>query len=371
MLWWIITGVLAAILLLLLYSFIGTFVFGVFVYYAARPLYRRLRVKIESRGVAAAAALFAFELPFLAVTGYLLLLAIRELERYAGAGAGLIAWFLPIPPGEIEEAIADPVAYVASFNLSTLTDVITTGEEVLMPVATFALHLSLAVAMAFYLLKDGHRVAAWFQREVGEDSSLRLYAWLVDRDLQVAYYGNIRTVVAVAMLAIVIYNGLNLIAPRGLTIPIPNVLALLTGVATIVPIVVGKIVYVPLAVYLGSIAVDIDPSTLWFPILVALVALVVLDVLPITVIRPYLAGESTHRGLMMFSYIFGGLLFGWYGVFLGPLVLVATIHLLRVGFSELAHGDQITAAVTTAPQLGSLPPPEKQVAENTSSAPDE
>lgn len=376
LLWWTITAVLAGILLLLLHSFIGTFVFGVFIYYAARPLYRRLRVKIGSRGVAAAAALFAFELPFLAVTGYLLLLAIRELERYAGAGADLIAWFLPVAPDEIERAIADPMAYAASFDLSTLADVVTTGEDVLMPVATFALHLALAVALAFYLLRDGDRIADWFRREVGEDSSLWLYASLVDRDLQVAYYGNIRTVVVVAMLAIVIYNGLNLVAPPGLNIPIPNVLALLTGAATIIPIVVGKVVYVPLTVYLGAIAIEADPATLWFPVLVALVALLVLDLVPIMVIRPYLAGESTHRGLMMFAYIFGGLLFGWYGVFLGPLVLIATIHVLRVGLSELAHGEPVTAEVTTAPALGSMPgskqePPGEAVTEKADPAPDE
>lgn len=360
LLWWTITAVLAGILLLLLHAFIGTFVFGVFVYYAARPLYRRLRVDIDRRGVAAAVALFAFELPFLAVTAYLLLLAVRELERYAGAGADLIAWFLPVAPAEIERAIADPAAYAASFDLSTLADVVTTGEAVLTPVATFALHLSLAVALGFYLLRDGDRLAGWFRQEVGEDSSLWLYATLVDRDLQVAYFGNIRTVVVVAMLAIASYNGLNLIAPPGLKIPIPNVLALLTGAATIIPIIVGKVVYVPLTVYLGAIAIESDPSTLWFPVLVALVALIVLDLVPIMVIRPYLAGESTHRGLMMFSYIFGGLLFGWYGVFLGPLVLIATIHVLRVGLSELAHGDPITAEVTTGPGLGSMPRAERQ-----------
>lgn len=376
LLWWTITAVLAGILLLLLHSFIGTFVFAVFVYYAARPLFRRLRVKIESRGLAAAVTLFAFELPFLAVTGYLLLLAIRELERYAGAGAELIAWFLPVPPAEIERAIADPTAYAASFSLSTLADVFTAGEEVLMPIATFALHFSLAVALAFYLLRDGDRIADWFRGEVGEDSSLWLYATLVDRDIQVAYFGNIRTVIVVAMLAIAIYNGLNLIAPPGLKIPIPNVLALLTGAATIIPIVVGKVVYVPLTVYLGSIAIETEPATLWFPVLVAIVALIALDLVPIMVIRPYLAGESTHRGLMMFSYIFGGLLFGWYGVFIGPLVLIATVHVLRVGLSELAHGDQVTAAVTTAPQLGSMPrakrePPEETVTEGTDATADE
>jgi predicted PurR-regulated permease PerM len=357
--WWALTAALAGTFGLLVYSYIGTFVFGIFIYYAARPVYRRLRVVVESPGLAAAGALVAFELPFFAVAGYLLFLAVRELEAYAGSGSELVAWILPVPSAELERAIADPRTYVSSFDVASITEVIRTGGEVLGPVTTFFLHLTLAIALAFYLLRDGDRIAAWFRDEVGEDSALWLYASLVDRDFQVVYFGNIRTVVVVALLALGIYNGLNMIAPPGLKIPIPNVLALLTGAATLIPIIVGKVVYVPVAVYLGLKAVETDIQTLWFPALVAIVALLVLDLLPIMVIRPIFAGQSTHRGAMMFSYIFGGLLFNWYGVFFGPLLLIAAIHLVRVGLSELAHGDRITAEVTTAHGLGSMPQPDE------------
>lgn len=271
-----------------------------------------------------------------------------------------MAWLLPVPPAELERAIADPGTYISSFDVASLTEVIRTGGDVLGPIATFFLHLALAVALAFYLLRDGSRIADWFRDEVGEESALWLYASLVDRDFQVVYFGNIRTVVVVALLALGIYNGLNVVAPPGLKIPIPNVLALLTGAATLIPIVVGKVVYVPVGVYLGLVAVESDPQTLWFPVLVTVVALLVLDLFPIMVIRPIFAGESTHRGAMMFSYIFGGLLFNWYGIFFGPLLLIAAIHLVRVGLSELAHGDRITAEVTTAHGLGSMPPPDER-----------
>ena len=233
------------------------------------------------------------------------------------------------------------------------------------PISTFFLHLALAIALAFYLLRDGGRIADWFRDEVGEESALWLYASLVDRDFQVVYFGNIRTVFVVALLALGIYNGLNVIAPPELKIPIPNVLALLTGAATLIPIVVGKVVYVPVAVYLGLAAVESDPQTLWFPVVVTVVALLVLDLFPIMVIRPVFAGQSTHRGAMMFSYIFGGLLFNWYGIFFGPLLLIAAIHLVRVGLSELAHGDRITAEVTTAHELGSMPSPDEKSSTET------
>ncbi|MFW5934552.1 MAG: AI-2E family transporter [Halolamina sp.] len=365
LLWWGITAVLGSTLVLLLYSFIGTFVLGVFIYYAARPLCRELRATTDRSGLAAVGALFAFEIPILAVTGYLLLLALKEFERYTGSGAELVARVLPVPPAEIERAIADPGLYLSSFDLSAVGEVITTGETIVAPIATFFMHFSLAVALAFYLLRDGDRLAGWFRSQVGEDSAIRLYASLVDRDLQVVYSGNVHTVIVVAVLAVGIYNGLNLLAPPGLRIPIPNVLALLTGAATLVPILVGKIVYVPLTLYLGNIALESSPEAIWFPVLVALVALLALDFTPITLIRPYLAGESTHRGLMMFSYLFGGLLFGWYGIFLGPLILVTSIHLVRVGFSELLGGEPISADVESAHGLGAMPRVERSSSDGT------
>lgn len=68
---------------------------------------------------------------------------------------------------------------------------------------------------------------------------------------------------------------------------------------------------------------------------------------------------------MMFAYIFGGLLFGWYGIFLGPLLLVATIHLVRVGVSELASGDPVSADVTSGHGIGTMPRPEQDPGDET------
>jgi predicted PurR-regulated permease PerM len=368
--WWGLTLGLVALALFTLYSYVGTVVFGLFIYYIARPVDRQIRTIVDRRGVAAFLSLAVFEIPFLAVAGYVLLLALRELQAYSGAGAELVARVLPVGTAEVERAIADPVAYLSSLESTTLSQVLTAGLDVLGPVLRLVLHVFLAVAIAFYLLRDGDRIAAWFREEVGEDSALLTYAELVDRDLRIVYFGNIRTVVVVAVLGIVVYNSLNLVAPPGLTIPLPNVLALLTGAATLIPVVVGKVVYLPLAAYLANAAIETDPGALWFPVLVAVTALLVLDLFPIMLVRPLLAGQSTHGGLMMFSYIFGGLLFGWYGIFLGPLLLVLGIHLIRVGFSELAHGEEITPAVTTAPQLGSMPDVREEPASDPDSEPE-
>jgi predicted PurR-regulated permease PerM len=63
--WWAIALALAVLVGYLLTSFIGTFVFGIFVYYATRPIHKRLRRVIQNRTLAAGVSLVALALPAL------------------------------------------------------------------------------------------------------------------------------------------------------------------------------------------------------------------------------------------------------------------------------------------------------------------
>jgi hypothetical protein len=48
-----------------------------------------------------------------------------------------------------------------------------------------------------------------------------------------------------------------------------------------------------------------------------------------------------HTGTLMFAYILGPFLFGWYGIFLAPMVLVLVVHFVRIVFPELVDGGEI------------------------------
>ena len=88
----------------------------------------------------------------------------------------------------------------------------------------------------------------------------------------------------------------------------------------------------------------------------------VVDTIPDLIIRPIISGGSPsarvdrsppfvhlslrgegglHVGLVMFAYIFGPILFGWYGLFLGPIALVAITHFARLVLPELLQGEPI------------------------------
>jgi predicted PurR-regulated permease PerM len=156
------------------------------------------------------------------------------------------------------------------------------------------------------------------------------------------------------LLGVVLYNGLDVLAPDAIGVPVPTLLALLTGLATLVPLVVGKIVYVPVGLYLGYSAAT-GPGPLWFPAVFFVVCFLFLDLLPVAFLRPYIAGRSVHGGLMIFAYIGGTMLFGWYGLFLGPLLVVVAVQLARIVLPPLVHGEPVTGQVRTAESLGSDP----------------
>jgi predicted PurR-regulated permease PerM len=63
--WWLIAVVMGLLVLFVLYSFIGTFVFGIFVYYATRPIYRRVKRVIHQRSLAAGVSSITSVLPAL------------------------------------------------------------------------------------------------------------------------------------------------------------------------------------------------------------------------------------------------------------------------------------------------------------------
>jgi len=45
--------------------------------------------------------------------------------------------------------------------------------------------------------------------------------------------------------------------------------------------------------------------------------------------------------MVMLAYIFGPLLFGWYGIFLGPMLLVLLVHFTALVLPELLAGTEI------------------------------
>ncbi len=359
--WWLAVGMLAALLAFVALNVLGTLVLGLFIYYVVRPLNERVDRHLPS-DTAATVTFLGVILPLVAVVAYIVVVAVRELfAAFAGRSLTVSALLAPYLDSSVAEPRETTVRTVLNQPISFLTSNAGTAREVadaalaLVGAASGILFVLLvAAAVAYFLLQDGDRLYRWSRANLfAEESTLDAFLRTVDHDLETVYLGNVFTVALVAVGAAVVYNGYNFLVPAPVEIPIPTALALATGLASFVPIVVGKLVYVPLTGALVISALGNDTGLLVYPAALFVVALIFLDILPQTVIRPYLAGRELHTGATMLSYVLGATVFGWYGIFLGPLVLVLVVHTSRIVLPELVAGEELTPEVSAPASLGS------------------
>lgn len=331
---WLLVGILITVVVaFVLYSFFGAIVVGVFLYYATRPIYRWLDARVDHPDVSASVTLLTVGLPILLVLGYAVFIGISEVDR-----------FLAATDLEQFRTILEPYVDVISGSqdrglLGLLRENIGRIGGLTAAVMTWLLRIFVIVTIAFYLLRDDHKIAGWFRRSFQNQPAAVTFVERVDDDLTTIYTGNLVTIGATGLVAIAVYYGLAIVAPSGTAVRFPILLGLLTGVATLIPAVGMKLVYVPYTGYLVWQAVSSGGSPLWFPIVFFLVTVIVVDTIPDIFIRSYVSKGDINMGLILLTYVLGAVAFGWYGVFFAPIVLVVFLHFAREVLPVLLGAD--------------------------------
>jgi predicted PurR-regulated permease PerM len=192
------------------------------------------------------------------------------------------------------------------------------------------------------------------------------------------FSGNIYNALFTGTLGALTYSLLDVAAPATASLPYPALVGLLAGAASLVPVVGMKLVYFPVAAYLFAAQYLSADPVFWVPTAFVLLSFVVVDTVPDLVVRPMVSGQrpqveyslsppsvrvrlagegGLHVGMIMFAYIFGPLLFGWYGLFLGPMLLVVVVHFARLVLPELLDGQRIQPFAVDPGHVGSIGSP--------------
>jgi predicted PurR-regulated permease PerM len=362
---WALGGLLlAATVVFVAYSFVGTLVFGIFIYYASRPVYRRSLRRFGNKTVSAAFALTVVVLPILLLLSYTLAIGLQEFSRLArGVDFGAYERILA-PYVDIASVVDNPGSLLQDPNVTdSIQPILDTALGSLGFVGNGLLHLFIMLALAYYLLKDGPRLRRWFERRFADpDGVLTTYASAVDRDLYRVFSGNIYNALFTGALGAFVYSLLDLFAPATAGIPYPALIGLLAGAASLVPVVGMKLVYVPVGAYLFGMQYLGGEPVYWVPVVFVVLSFLVVDTIPDFIVRPMVSGTrphvtyssrppfvhvsidsegGLHIGMIMFAYILGPILFGWYGLFLGPIILVLLVHFARVVLPEILDGTRI------------------------------
>ncbi len=330
--WGIFGLFLLAIVGFVIYEFIGTFVLGLFVYYASRPVYTRIKTKVKSHTVAALLSLVLLVLPISMIVIYSLMVGVQELEgvirQYQLEN---IAVYLA-PYIEISSLTSSPGQLLSEGILDAFGRSLGRATMYLSLLGNVIINVFITMAIAFYLLTGDRKLRKWIESNfVDKMGVFEAYFDRVDQSLNQVIFGNIVNVLLTAAIGVFVYTIIAFFARDVIEIPYPALLGILAGIASLIPIIGMKIIYVPATLYMLIQGLVLgEPGVMWVPVLFLVISFVVVDCIPDLIIRPYISGKNLHVGMMMFSYIFGPLVFGWYGIFLGPMLFVLLLH-----FAEL------------------------------------
>lgn len=340
---WLVLGLLSiGLFLYMIQPFIDVLMYGLFIYYILRPLYRFLNGKIDSKEASAGFAILLLLIPLIILLYYTFTVASSELTQVLKG--------LGDPVGNrINKKLQEVLVSLNTLDFNQLAIIIQQNQDV----GKFILFLSkstigiafkviLVFAIAFYLLKDGSGVRAWFMSTINSEKERQLTAAFldgIDADLYRTFFGNILVAFVSAVLGIVVFIGVDMLAQsERIMIPYPILFGVLGGIANLIPVVGMKIVWIPLIANMwfqastGGILVE----SLSYLVVSTLAVYIIVDWFPDMILRPYLSGSDTvPMGLLFFTYIFGAAVFGFAGILIGPLVLITVMNYFRVVLPEI------------------------------------
>ena len=336
--------VVTALVAYALYSYLTVLLFTLFAYYTSRPVYRRLVDHTDHPDLAVTATLLVYTVPVVVLLGYGLFVASQQLldlfshgvlqdyrslfQPYLSTFEGMSSW---------RTILRNPQQFIDQSTRRLLR--MGLDPAIMIARTVFSLLASgfLLLVFLFYLLRDDHKIAAWFRRVVHHDSTVVGYFEAVDDRLQTVFFGNLLTIIVTGCIAIVVYWGIDFVAP-GSGIAVPFLLGALTGLGTLVPGVGMKLVYVPYSLWLAFHAFRSQAMPMWVPAAFFVLTLVFVDTIPDYFVRSYLSSGDITLGLIMLAYILGTMVWGWTGLFLGPVVLVAFLQFAKEVAPTLTAG---------------------------------
>ncbi len=171
----------------------------------------------------------------------------------------------------------------------------------------------MGIFITYYLLKDGHHIKGIILDYVPEKYYLptKIYIENLNKVYQNLFTGTILTSVAIGILSFIGF----------VLFGVPNalLLAVITGIFALLPIIGGWGVYVPVALYYLAIGNTYVGLGIW------IYGTVFLSLMPDFLIRPYIVGKDgdAHPITVLLAFLVAPLTLGIAGFALGPIIFGA------------------------------------------------
>ncbi|HIQ39514.1 MAG TPA: AI-2E family transporter [Methanothermococcus okinawensis] len=186
------------------------------------------------------------------------------------------------------------------------------------------------IFLTYYLLKDGDVIKEVILSHVPEEyyQKTKLFLDKLNESYKNLFIGNALTSIVIGIMAGIGYYILN--------VPNAFLLAVLTGIFALLPIVGGWTTYIPLALYyilIGEVVKGIG---------IFIFGSVFLSLLPDFIVRPLIVKNESniHPSLVLIAFLMGPLTLGLGGFAIGPLIIGAFDAICRVNLEERSKNEE-------------------------------
>lgn len=346
-------AIISIIMIAIFYNFIGSITLGIFIYYSTRPLYKKLIKYDINKTISAILAPVLFLIPVLILIAYTIrIVTVEARALFIQAGDSLFDF---VDESKIEQFIDEEfyLQYPEMHSLTQLqtTDIINMIQNVdsrafdSMIDSSFQFGLSvgsslsgvfftllISFSLSFYLLRDGHKIRKIMYKTTNYDKTVTEYIKVLDKDLEIVFFGNILLAIFTGIIGAVSFSLLTIFFPGGNILAYPALIGILCGVTSLIPVIGMKLVYWPITLIILAIGlIESGLNGALFPITFFFTGLIIVDTIPDFIARPYISSRGgISTGVIFFSYIMGPITFGWYGLFLGPLIFVIAYEFINI-----------------------------------------
>lgn len=344
---WVLLAIgLATILYAIANAFLGTLVIALFFYYAARPLNQQLTRILPTRTLPSLISLLVLIGPVVFLLLYAAAIGSHELSRVVTDSRYdhvlktiepvIHQTNIPTFRATPRDVFLNPQSFISTNGVGLTKALFDLAVKYAGSVTTVLLNIFVLFTTSFYLLRDDDRLAAFFHSLFGDYDTAVTYVRAVDRDFHHVFFGNVLNAVFTGLIGVVAFTVLpSVLEPPAAGIGYPVLIGLLAGIASLIPVIGMKLVYIPVSGWLFFNAiVSGDAAAFNFAIAFTLMSAVVVDFIPDLFLRPFVSGQRMHVGSLMLAYMIGPMFFGWYGLFLAPMLLVVLTHFLTIVVPE-------------------------------------
>ncbi|MFB6283421.1 MAG: AI-2E family transporter [Halobacteria archaeon] len=317
--------------------FVQPIVFGLFFYYSARPIKRRLDKHLPERISVWSSAILII-VPFIILIAITVNLVAHDAVKFLH-NVGIIKQGAGSLMHDIEQNVEHVMKSGNPFG--TITETLKRLVPVFGKLGEVFIDFIIMITFVYYMLKDSSRVTNWFFNKYDKTGVYHRFFKATDSDLQRILFGNTLTAFVIGFVGAIIYNIFNLFVPHVANIPYPSIAGALMGVASLIPIVGMKIVYIPVGAIMAFHLWEAGElgSHVIYIVAYEVVSLIFVDSIPDTAVRAFVSSGEVHMGLIMFSYMMGTMFFGFIGLFLGPIVLTVFWNSVYILVPYALHGE--------------------------------